>query len=191
MARPIEFNTDEAIEAAMQTFWSKGPRTSLSELEAGTRLSRSSLYNSFGKKDDIFSLCIERYMWFLHEKLRKAFEDRPFQESLAFLIEDAVGDNFGGRGCFFYNCLREANQLNHRNQQVIAKAYQDLHDAISDHVQSAKEQQKIDADISVSGYTTCVMALLAGFRSFNLAGMPKEHLSMASSVAQAKFCSKN
>ncbi|MGF1606537.1 MAG: TetR/AcrR family transcriptional regulator [Rhodothalassiaceae bacterium] len=62
MARPREFDMDEALEGAMQTFWARGYRaTALPDLLAGMGLSRGSLYKAFGDKKRVFLDALARY----------------------------------------------------------------------------------------------------------------------------------
>ncbi len=62
MARPREFNAEDALEKAMQLFWAKGyEATSLSDLTAAMGLSKSSLYDTFGCKHELFLSAMDRY----------------------------------------------------------------------------------------------------------------------------------
>lgn len=62
IGRPIEFNPDEVVGAAMRAFWAKGyEATSLQDLLHATRLSKSSLYQAFGGKQLLFGRCMESY----------------------------------------------------------------------------------------------------------------------------------
>jgi TetR/AcrR family transcriptional repressor of nem operon len=46
----------------MNLFWEKGyDSVGIAELETATGLNRSSLYNTFGSKDALFALALERY----------------------------------------------------------------------------------------------------------------------------------
>ncbi|MFI5778368.1 TetR/AcrR family transcriptional regulator [Nocardia sp. NPDC051570] len=63
MARPKQFEEDRAIDAAMRAFWSSGYEgTSTQELCAATGLGRSSIYNTFSSKRDLFLRSLRRYM---------------------------------------------------------------------------------------------------------------------------------
>ena len=63
MTRQIGFDSDEVIGKCMKQFWDHGfEKTSISDLEACTGLKRTSLYNSFGKKDELFRTVIEFYI---------------------------------------------------------------------------------------------------------------------------------
>ena len=62
MARPREFEPDEAIEKAMQVFWQHGYEdASLPDLLTGMGLTRGSLYKAFQDKKNLFLLVLDRY----------------------------------------------------------------------------------------------------------------------------------
>ena len=62
MGRPKTFDETAALDQAMQVFWAKGyAPTSLTDLLAATGLSKSSLYETFGSKHDLFLKALERY----------------------------------------------------------------------------------------------------------------------------------
>ncbi|MEK9754967.1 MAG: helix-turn-helix domain-containing protein, partial [Rhodospirillaceae bacterium] len=62
MARPREFNREQVLERAMQVFWSKGyAATSMRDLTEAMGLSKSSLYDTFGSKHDLFLESIDFY----------------------------------------------------------------------------------------------------------------------------------
>ena len=63
MGRSASFETDVVIGKCMKQFWDHGfEKTSISDLEACTGLKRTSLYNSFGNKDELFRTVIEYYI---------------------------------------------------------------------------------------------------------------------------------
>ncbi|WP_158269941.1 TetR/AcrR family transcriptional regulator [Litoreibacter ponti] len=62
MARPREFDTDEALEAAMHVFWEHGYEgASLPDLLTGMGLTRGSLYKAFDDKHSLFLRVLTRY----------------------------------------------------------------------------------------------------------------------------------
>jgi len=63
MARPRNFDEDRALDAAMHTFWEKGyEATSTQDLCEATGLGRSSVYNTFKSKHDLFERALSRYI---------------------------------------------------------------------------------------------------------------------------------
>ncbi|MEM9733446.1 MAG: TetR/AcrR family transcriptional regulator [Pseudomonadota bacterium] len=62
MARPREFELDDAVAKAMNVFWQHGYRgTSLPHLLEGMGITRGSLYKAFGSKKALFMRALERY----------------------------------------------------------------------------------------------------------------------------------
>ncbi|MDA8587212.1 TetR/AcrR family transcriptional regulator [Rhodobacteraceae bacterium] len=62
MARPREFDTDDALMDAMNVFWEHGyDAASLPELLTGMGLTRGSLYKAFTDKKNLFLEVLNRY----------------------------------------------------------------------------------------------------------------------------------
>ena len=75
MARPREFSTDDALGQAMDVFWSKGYQaTTLGDLTRAMGISKSSFYDTFGSKHELYLASLERYRAAMHERLLAAAE---------------------------------------------------------------------------------------------------------------------
>lgn len=62
MARPKEFDPDEALDRAVELFWCKGyEATSIQDLVEALGINRSSLYGTFGDKHALYLAAIDRY----------------------------------------------------------------------------------------------------------------------------------
>jgi AcrR family transcriptional regulator len=62
LGRPRAFDTEKALDAAMQVFWRKGYEgSSLSDLTAAMGINRPSLYSAFGDKEALFHRVLDRY----------------------------------------------------------------------------------------------------------------------------------
>ncbi|WP_165245352.1 TetR/AcrR family transcriptional regulator [Paludisphaera soli] len=60
--RVRQFDADEALERAMEVFWTRGYEgATLDELTAGMGINRPSLYAAFGNKEQLFRKALERY----------------------------------------------------------------------------------------------------------------------------------
>ena len=63
MARPREFDREQALQCAMEVFWQLGyERTSTALLEERMGIRRSSLYATFGGKDALYAETFDRYV---------------------------------------------------------------------------------------------------------------------------------
>jgi AcrR family transcriptional regulator len=60
--RPITFDREEALEAAMLLFWERGfEQTSVDEVAEAMGIRTSSLYSSFGDKEALFLAAVDHY----------------------------------------------------------------------------------------------------------------------------------
>src|SRR3978361_823872 len=61
--RTRSFDTEAAVERAMDVFWSRGYHaTALPDLLRATKLSRGSLYAAFGDKHSLLLRALDRYI---------------------------------------------------------------------------------------------------------------------------------
>ena len=101
--RPREFDRDEALDKAMETFWALGYEgASMAELTRAMGIASPSLYAAFGSKDELFLEAVERYGEKFGE-LKAAIEDAPTARAAceAFLLLSAESLARPGRppGC--------------------------------------------------------------------------------------------
>jgi AcrR family transcriptional regulator len=62
VARPREFDVDEALHAALKVFWIKGfDGASLTELAEAMGIVRPSLHAAFGSKEDLYKKALDLY----------------------------------------------------------------------------------------------------------------------------------
>lgn len=79
MARPREFETEDALEQAMQVFWQYGYKdASLPDLLEGMGLTRGSLYKAFKDKKNLFLLVLDRYETAHVDSAVAGLRDRSF-----------------------------------------------------------------------------------------------------------------
>ena len=112
MARPKEFDRDEALHKAMEVFWSRGyEAASIQDLVEHMGINRQSLYDTYGDKHALFLQALDRY----HEvESRKLFEqlERPgsvrkmLRQLFTGVIEGSLCDG-EGRGCLMNNAMSE------------------------------------------------------------------------------------
>jgi TetR/AcrR family transcriptional regulator, transcriptional repressor for nem operon len=112
MGRPREFDTTEALNAAIQVFWLKGyESTSMVDLMKAMGLHKGSIYKAFGDKHQLFLQALTQYMTWGDQHLRELLESaespraavRSFMQMA--LTECACGPV--AKGCFMLNSVVE------------------------------------------------------------------------------------
>ncbi len=74
--RPRRFDINTALDEAIAVFWELGYHASdVETLCKRMGLSKPSLYNSFGAKEDLFIAAVERYMSLRNEGVRAALDN--------------------------------------------------------------------------------------------------------------------
>lgn len=103
MARPREFETEDALERAMQVFWQYGYKdASLPDLLEGMGLTRGSLYKAFKDKKNLFLLVLDRY------------ETAHVDAAVALLHDQSAGDGVARIKAMFGGLVSAANKADHR-----------------------------------------------------------------------------
>ncbi|MEV0633479.1 TetR/AcrR family transcriptional regulator [Streptomyces sp. NPDC050619] len=105
MARPRMFDEDRALDAAMHTFWEKGfEATSTQDLCVATGLGRSSIYNTFKSKHDLFERALARYIDTMTTAQLAVLEDMErtgadrIRTLLVMVVDGETEHRAGGRG---------------------------------------------------------------------------------------------
>ena len=173
--RPREFDIDRALEAATRQFWAVGyEATSLQDLLKTMHLSKSSLYQTFGNKHELFVCCIDRYQQtmvsVLSEQLANSISvERFLLDFLEGVISQAK--NLGTRkGCFLVNT---ANELSQRDP-VIAKAVSggigNLAEVFRQAIEQGKQQKELDSALPTESLVDYFMTSVSGLRTMVKAG---------------------
>ena len=92
MARNKEFDYDEKLEIVRNLFWEKGYNaTSMHDIVATMNLNRSSIYDTYGNKHDLFLKCFSNYASFKENQYLKASKAKEKAiDALEYVIRDVV-----------------------------------------------------------------------------------------------------
>ncbi|HWA56888.1 MAG TPA: TetR/AcrR family transcriptional regulator [Gemmatimonadales bacterium] len=114
MARPREFDEDQALAAALEVFWEKGyEAASVQDLTERMGIQKASLYNTFGDKHALFVRALAAYStdtleWYRHQLERPG----PVRATLAALFHELTDgcddEDDDCRGCL---CVNSAIEL--------------------------------------------------------------------------------
>ncbi|TKB72714.1 MAG: TetR/AcrR family transcriptional regulator [Nitrospira sp.] len=151
MARPKEFNPDEALEKAMQVFWHKGyEATSMEDLLEAMDLNRGSLYDTFGDKRQLFLKVIDRYCTcFVGPKFSMLDQPGPALPALRQFIQGMIGGALADpqrRGCLIANTVMELAPHKHDIARTMTRALKMGEDAFFGLLTRAKRQGELKPD---------------------------------------------
>lgn len=112
MARPSEFDRNEAVETVMNEIWKNGYETSsVKSLSEKLGITRSSFYNAFGSRQNLFKEALKLYFNQSPDiALTNAVPGVSIRQLFTRTFKAACrarGTDKQGRGCLAINCVAE------------------------------------------------------------------------------------
>lgn len=189
--RPLAFEPDTALDAVMRLFWARGYEgTSLDDLEAATHLSRSSLYNTFGTKRELFDRAVRRYLDIVDANLLGPLETGTEGVADVERFVDRLGSQLDDprfvAGCLLTNSLaefggRDAAVVRH-GQVYLERAGRAIHSALT----RAAERGEID-EATVGSRSELLVGLVLGINLVARSGVGKVRLSALVTAVHAEI----
>ncbi len=171
MARPKEFDPEQALDRAMHLFWCKGyEATSVGDLTEALGIGRASLYGTFGPKDALYLRALDRYRELetqrgvacllegegtARERVRALFDA---------LAADALGDE-QNRGCFLLNAAMERAPHDEATAARVAGALRALETAFRTVLEQGRAAGELDATKDPAELARFLVAALQGVRA--------------------------
>jgi len=168
--RPREFDIDRALEAATQQFWTVGyEATSLQDLLKSMGLSKSSLYQTFGNKHELFIRCLDHYQQSMVDKLNEQLDSSDsVKQFIDNFLEGVIAEaknSSGRKGCLLVNT---ANELSQRDTDI-AKAVTDGTGNVAKLFQQAielgKQKKEISVDTPTEHLVSYLITAISGLRT--------------------------
>ncbi len=179
--RPREFKTEQVIEAAMQQFWRAGyEATSLQDLLEVMHLSKSSLYQTFGSKHELFLRSIDFYQQSLVDEIYKSLSNsRTSKAFLKQLLENVIAEAASNKkkGCLLVNTV---NELSHRDKTVskaVLIAFRNVANVIRLAIEQGKKEGTIKTAVSTETLVDYIITNISGLRTMAKSGADKSRLA--------------
>lgn len=152
--RPRAFDTEQALENAMMTFWKKGYQaTSLDELTTSMGITRSSMYAAFGDKEQLFLKTIEFYQQRFSQRIGLALtEDIDTKSAISLMLQRTLElhtDPALPRGCFIVNSTLECCTWSDFLQRKFAEHYVLAESAIYERLRQGQLKGDVSAKVDV------------------------------------------
>jgi AcrR family transcriptional regulator len=185
--RPISFDKDAALEAAMLLFWERGfEGTSMADLTQAMGLNPSSIYAAFGDKHALFSLAVKRYLGIRAQYAVKALQEPTLGKVIRALFENTVA--FLTAPGHPPTCMTLAGAM---GCSVDATPARDLmteirkqnEAAIRKRLLLARKSGELSKEINVNDYTRYLSSILAGLSIQAANGSTKAELKRTAQMA--------
>ncbi|WP_371402220.1 TetR/AcrR family transcriptional regulator [Kribbella sp. NBC_00662] len=168
MPRPRTFDEDRAIDAAMRVFWTAGyEATSTQDLCEATGLGRSSIYNTFSSKRDLFDRALRRYVDQFTAAQLEVIEDAtvPIRERVRRILWTAVEpEPDDPTGCFVINTIVELGPKDAEILDLLDRDHETKLAALTDAIRTAQASGEVDPEQDATGLATYVFTVLGGLR---------------------------
>jgi AcrR family transcriptional regulator len=185
--RPISFDKDAALEAAMLLFWERGYEgTSMADLTQAMGLNPSSIYAAYGDKHALFQLAVKRYMEMRAQYAGKALEEPTLEKVVRALFDETVA--FLTTPGHPPTCMTLAGAV---GCSVEAKPARDLMTAIRKQNQiairkrllKARQSGELPKGINLDDYTRYLSTIIAGLSIQAANGSTKQELKRTAKMA--------
>ncbi|MFG2140898.1 TetR/AcrR family transcriptional regulator [Streptomyces sp. NPDC048650] len=193
MARPRKFDEERAVDAAMVAFWAAGyEATSTQDLCNATGLGRSSIYNTFKSKHDLFERALTRYMHAKNDELFTLMESElPARQKLRALLQRVIAEEFApgadGRGCMVVNTCVEVSAHDTSVAASLERDYNLRMEAIRAVIESGRRDGDIAADKDARALAHLLIATIGGLRVSARSGVDRATLEDVADAALTAF----
>ncbi|MGW6055589.1 TetR/AcrR family transcriptional regulator [Streptomyces sp. NPDC055189] len=192
MARPRTFDEERALDAAMHAFWVNGyEATSTQDLCEATGLGRSSIYNTFSSKHELFQRALARYIDSMTAVQVEILEDagRSPMERLRSLFARIVDTEFECRedghsiGCLTVNTTVELAGRDPDSAELLARDLSVRLDAIGAVIRAGQSSGEIGTKRDAGDLARFLNAVIGGMRISAQGGADRATLTVIAETA--------
>lgn len=164
-----KFEIQEAVEKAMHVFWAKGyVDTSIADLLEATGLKRSSLYNAFGGKRDLFVKALCKYdRENSRATLSRLEEIEDSHQAIRTLFEGAIQEALTDpdrKGCLLVNTSLELPTHDKEIQTIVKTGIQAVEAFLQRQIELGQARSELPESIDSQETARALVALMAGIR---------------------------
>lgn len=191
MARPRTFDEEGALDAAMRTFWEKGyEATSTQDLCDATGLGRSSIYNTFKSKHDLFERVLARYIDSMTAAQLAVLEDTRLSAAdrlrtlFAMVVDGETVHRTGGRGlgCLTVNTTVELVARDPRAAEMLERDTRRRLTALRAVLEEGRRDGSITSPRDTGALSRFVNAAIGGMRISSQGGADRAALESIAEI---------
>ncbi|KPF72876.1 TetR family transcriptional regulator [Bosea sp. AAP35] len=189
--RPLSFDREAALNAAMLLFWRHGyEATSLSELTAAMRVTPPSLYAAFGDKKQLFLEAVRRYLSG-PVTAQQLIDDADTAKAAAWSLLAGSAIAFTGEttppGCLLATGAISCSAAARDVQVELARMRGAIQDRLRDRIAGAIDMGELPCDAEPDALAGHVMAVIQGLSTLARDGASRDTLLGIARMAMAAW----
>ncbi|MBS0536814.1 MAG: TetR/AcrR family transcriptional regulator [Proteobacteria bacterium] len=187
MGRPREFNTEQALDKALDVFWRNGYEgTSISELTHAMGISPPSLYAAFGNKEKLFRSALDRYAE-VRKQIWTELMSEPTARAMMKKLFDRVIDFYAAEGNPHCCMLVKGTMTSGDCGQVLAEHMSakraESEQMLVERFTKAKASGELPGDINANDLAGYYMTVLDGMSVRAASGASRDELHKVADLA--------
>jgi TetR/AcrR family transcriptional repressor of nem operon len=189
MARPRQFDEQDAVARATDLFWRRGYHaTSVRDLGDELKLTPSSLYRTFVDKHTLFLRTLDYYRATesAQAEQRLGADGRPIRQVLRdwmLWLVTCPTDGEPGRGCFVVNTATELGTTDDEVRQRTEDAFEVTRQALRTLLREGRHHGELPTDLDIDDAVELLFTTVLGLRVRERAGHDSARLATAIDVA--------
>ncbi|MFC9972643.1 TetR/AcrR family transcriptional regulator [Spirillospora sp. NPDC127200] len=185
MARPRKFDEERAVEAAMHAFWAAGyEATSTEDLCRATGLGRSSIYNTFKSKRDLFDKALDHYIAVKSARVLETLDgDGSVRDRIGTLFTQVLQGDDDEIGCLVVNTSVELAPRDPDIAALLKRDYDVRFNALRTVFETGRRTGEIAPDKDPDRLAHFVIAAIGGMQVAASAGADRATLEMIADTA--------
>lgn len=189
MARPRQFDEQDAVTRATGLFWRRGYNaTSVRDLGAELELTPSSLYRTFTDKHTLFLRALDHYRATDSAEAEQRLDaaGRPVREVLRdwmLWLVSCPSDGEPGRGCFVVNTATELGTADDQIHQRTEAAFEVTRQALRSLLHEGRQRGELPTTLDIEASVELLFTTVLGLRVRERAGHDPARLATAIDAA--------
>jgi TetR/AcrR family transcriptional repressor of nem operon len=187
MARAKEFDPEIALQAAVKVFWRLGyERTSLDILMREMRISKQSLYDTFGDKRSLYFRAMQRYRRSTNDSLRKIFDqEKSVQDGFVKIFDSMIAESKEQhqQGCLLMNANLSRELHDAELTKFLRANQREVERIFTDALTEAQRRGEIAPEKSPVALAKFFVATIQGMRALARLNHDRKELEHISRVA--------
>ncbi|GMK40619.1 TetR family transcriptional regulator [Paenibacillus sp. CCS19] len=187
MARPREFDEQQALIKAMELFWHKGyEATSISDLTEAMGIQRPSLYGTFGGKEELFQAAIRKYaelsLAYIRGKLGQPTSAREAIRRYLIGITSAEGGRRPEWGCLCVNAMTELAPHHSNLASFTAEFQRNITAILKETIEAGIRQGELSSKLNAASIAAALSIAAVGL-AVTMKGRP-DHAEIGQAIDQ-------